>query len=896
MAAALQVVLWTRSARADDPFGRCEQELASHPETYEASLCFYKAAAGSQRWGLGREHLRRLRRAHPDVHWPTLCLGYIEYNQGGSGTEDLFQAAAEGFAAQGVAKGEVLARLNLGTYLVNGPGKVAEAAEQIRRATAVAEASGDRELQARALVGTAQLMEHSGTDLESAYRVLRQVESLRDVPPGVRNPALHLLGNMAHQLGRYDEAIQHYRELARLLGDASPSQELAAALYSIANSMLDKRLELPTPGAREEILAAAERALHAGIESGNALYEAVSRALVARLLASDPGQRDVARQHLDRCLELARRSLQPQRQSECLWYLSELEADRDPVAAAGYVARAIEIADQGADRWFVPFAWRYRTELEFRAGPRDQAVADGLRLLDVIETFRELQVGEGGRAGVLSRWAGDYYRVSGELLRGGGGGPSRHELELGFQVAERLRARVLLDRIATVRAGTAPPADPSAARERQETLEAISQVHRQLLRPEVKSGERDEALRRLEVLESREADLRDQLARSSHSHAAPSPRTFARLEDVQRLLAGDEALLSFQVGLWRDMFGAFEGGAWLLVVTRDDVRAHRIPDRVELEAMVPTFTGLFAARDGREGAPAAALYQRLLSAALEELPAQVTRLVIIPDGRLHQLPFPALRVPPSSQPLGLRYALSVVPSATIWASWRRGATKRAPKTVWAFADPVVGPDSRARTSAAAERSWLSGSGAPLGPLPHARQEGERLVRTLGGEHVLLIGADASEHALKAGHPGSFAILHLAAHAVIDDEHPERSAVLLAPGDDSEDGLLQPREISELDLEGRIVVLSGCRTASGKVIQGEGVLSLARAFFEAGATAVIGSLWPLRDDEAEMFFGQLYTRLGQGERLDRAVQLAQKYAVDHGAPSAAWAGIVLLGDG
>jgi CHAT domain-containing protein len=896
VAAALSVVLWTRSARADDPFERCEEEFARQPATYESSLCFYKAAAGSQRWDLGREHLRRLRRAHPDVHWPTLCLGYLEYNQGGSGTEGLFQAAAEGFAAQGVAKGEVLARLNLGTYLVNGPGTVAEAAEQIRRATVVAEASGDRELQARALVGTAQLMEHSGTELESAYRLLRRVESLPDVPPRVRNTALHLLGNMAHQLGRHDEAIQHYGELARLLGDATPSQDLAAALYSIANSMLEKRLELPTPGAREEILAAAERALRASSESGNALIEAVSRALVARLLASDPGQRDAARQHLDRCLELAKGSLQPQRQSECLWYLSELEADRDPVAAAGYVARAIEIADQGADRWFVPFAWRHRTALAFRAGPRDQAVADGLRLLDVIETFRELQVGGGGRAGVLSRWAGDYYRVSGELLRGDRGVSSRREVELAFLVAERLRARVLLDRISTLRDEASPSADPSAARERQETLEAISQVHRQLLRPEVKSGERDEALRRLELLESREVGLRDQIARASQSRATPSPRTFARLEEVQRLLAADEAVLSFQVGLRRDVFGAFEGGAWVLVVTRDHVRAHPIPDRVELEGMVPAFAGLFAARDGREGAPAAALYQHLLATALEELPARVTRLVIIPDGRLHQLPFPALRVPPSNQPLGLRYALSVVPSATIWASWRRTATTRAEKTVWALADPVLGPDSRARPTASEERSWLAGAAPPLGALPHAREEGERLVTTLGGEHVLMVGADASEHALKAGRPGSFAILHLAAHAVIDDEHPERSAVLLAPGDHSEDGLLQPREISDLDLEGRIVVLSGCRTASGKVVQGEGVLSLARAFFEAGATAVVGSLWPLRDDEAEVFFGHFYTRLGQGERLDRAVQLAQEHAVEQGAPSAAWAGLVLLGDG
>ena len=74
-----------------------------------------------------------------------------------------------------------------------------------------------------------------------------------------------------------------------------------------------------------------------------------------------------------------------------------------------------------------------------------------------------------------------------------------------------------------------------------------------------------------------------------------------------------------------------------------------------------------------------------------------------------------------------------------------------------------------------------------------------------------------------------------------------------PGPTSEDGLLQTREIEGLDLEGRIVVLSACQTASGAILGGEGVLSLARAFFEAGAHAVIGSRWPIRDEDAASLF-------------------------------------------
>ena len=93
-------------------------------------------------------------------------------------------------------------------------------------------------------------------------------------------------------------------------------------------------------------------------------------------------------------------------------------------------------------------------------------------------------------------------------------------------------------------------------------------------------------------------------------------------------------------------------------------------------------------------------------------------------------------------------------------------------------------------------------------------------------------------------------------------------MLLSAGADNEDGLLQAREIEGLDLEGRIVVLSACQTVSGAVLSGEGVLSLARAFFEAGAQAVIGSRWPIRDEDAAWFFDAFYRGSAKGRRCRR----------------------------
>ena len=94
---------------------------------------------------------------------------------------------------------------------------------------------------------------------------------------------------------------------------------------------------------------------------------------------------------------------------------------------------------------------------------------------------------------------------------------------------------------------------------------------------------------------------------------------------------------------------------------------------------------------------------------------------------------------------------------------------------------------------------------------------------------------------------------------------------------------------------RIISISG-QTATGAVLSGEGVLSLARAFFSAGATTVIGSRWPIRDDDAAALFDSFYRSLGQGATLADALKRAKAEAITANRPAAAWASLVLLGDG
>jgi hypothetical protein len=536
-----------------------------------------------------------------------------------------------------------------------------------------------------------------------------------------------------------------------------------------------------------------------------------------------------------------------------------------------------------------------RGEARWRSGPRPEAVADSLAALDAVEAMRNLQPDTQVRARAFARWAAPYTRLAGHLLAGHlrteGQSPSPADLELAFHVTERRRARVLLDGLDAAQATGAAAAGGETARRRNEVLGAIASVQRRLLTPALDASTRRRLAEDLARLEREEEGLRDALARADARFAIPPPSRVAALPLVQAALGADEALIAYQVA---PLVSAaddelFEGGSWAFAITRSDVRAVPL-DAAPLEAL-PLFLGLFERRDGSEAAAAARVFGALVEPALAALPPGVRRLVVVPDGPLHHVPLATLGGP-GQAPLGSRYELTQAPSATVWLRLRRaGSSSEAP--VLALADPAVAASA---PDAAPERAWSLDFGARLGPLPRARAESRFLVRTLGGGSVLLEGAEATESFLKSAPLRRYAVIHLAAHALVDDDRPLRSAVLLAPGAPGEDGLLQIREIAGLDLGGRVVVLAACRSAAGPVISGEGVLGLAQAFFQAGARAVVGSLWPLRDDEAERVFRSFYRGLARGESVASALASARRDAMAAGLPAAAWAGVVVLGDG
>jgi CHAT domain-containing protein len=277
------------------------------------------------------------------------------------------------------------------------------------------------------------------------------------------------------------------------------------------------------------------------------------------------------------------------------------------------------------------------------------------------------------------------------------------------------------------------------------------------------------------------------------------------------------------------------------------------------------------------------------------------RLIIIPDGMLAYIPFDILLTEPVESNdynfgklsyLVNKHPLSYAYSATLLFQSNLHKV-RAGKGLLAFApsDPeTIGNEINPVRDISLDR-------AKLKPLAGSAKEVRSIIKIVGGD--LRIGDEASEHSFK-DLSSKYRILHLAAHAFIDENDPMNSTLVFSPNNEGEeDGLLNVFEIYNLDLNASMVVLSACNTGYGKHKRGEGIMSLARAFFYAGVPDVVMTLWPVGDESCGKLMTHFYQNLARGASKDAALRNAKLSFLKEADPITQhpfyWAGYIVVGD-
>jgi CHAT domain-containing protein/tetratricopeptide (TPR) repeat protein len=479
------------------------------------------------------------------------------------------------------------------------------------------------------------------------------------------------------------------------------------------------------------------------------------------------------------------------------------------------------------------------------------------------------------------------------------------QVEEAYVIAEEAKARTMLNRI------RARQVKPPAADSKQEALMSehsrqIARLRPQLLDPSA-SPERRASLQR--QIEDEEIKLREIQSADDIAHAVEHmvhTQPIKPDEMIKKMARDQMALAEFSLG---------EEHSFLWLFTPDKFFHATLPPKRQIEKAVTDYLDLLSNHPNplyidRDLVKLKTQGESLFDTLFGSLAAQVEsnpRLIVVPDGLLHYLPFETLSH--KGRYLIQDHTISYNPSAGMLALWQDAESQTADNgqmELLAIGDPDFEPEARVGgtkelASRLKDRARRASAvrGGQLTSLPRTRDEIRHIAGLFpAGRRKVLLGKQGTEAALKREPLRRYRRLHFATHSQINEKSPWRSAVVLTPDEDGEeDGLLEAHEIMRLDLDCDLVVVSACQTGRGQLLSGEGIVGLSRAFLRAGARQVVVSLWNVSDGATSQLMKDFYDRLTGGLSNVAALRRAKLDMLDGGKETRHpyyWSSFVLVG--
>ena len=311
---------------------------------------------------------------------------------------------------------------------------------------------------------------------------------------------------------------------------------------------------------------------------------------------------------------------------------------------------------------------------------------------------------------------------------------------------------------------------------------------------------------------------------------------------LQQTLDEHTALLSYHLS---------NDNILLLLITDNRFEYFRLPVTDSFIRQVETLKRSLSAMSNADydGSPTAkALYTTLVK-PVEKSIRGIDRLIIVPDDELHYLPFEAMQ-DERQHYLVERFSIQYLYSTALFDHENNLESNESILAMAPFTSIEIHDTM----------------GNDLTRLPSSKEE----IDHLKGKILLDSAATKSAFLSMASQYG---ILHLATHAQANNEDPLRSYIAFYPG--GGEFKLYAAEIYNLDLRSvRLVLLSACETGAGRLVKGEGILSLSRAFAYAGCSNVITSLWKAQDRTTAYITQRLHHYLENGYTRDHALRQAK----------------------
>ncbi|HEX3526724.1 MAG TPA: CHAT domain-containing tetratricopeptide repeat protein, partial [Thermoanaerobaculia bacterium] len=801
---------------------------------------------------------------------------------------DVFQQAGE----QGFQKANVLHNL---AAIYIGLGEPDAALASNRQVLDLQRALGDRRGEARTLNNLGVLygdLGEFGQALEAytpALALFRQsgdrlweASTLHN-----RGVAYYGLGDFQRALADFEQALAIRREggdrrgevLTEIsighvrvrLGETGPALDLARRAAGVASAAADRRGEMLAR------LLLAKASLAAG-EPAAALGE-LARAL------------DLARLLEDRFDEAAIRQLTGEA------YL----ALRQPEKAAQALGEAVDLARAVKNQARLIEALTALARAERRLDHPAEARSRVDEALRLIETSRTTETDPDLRASFLAAQRAAFELAIDLLMDLDRQQPGHGFAADALAVSERAHARSLLDLLQEARADVREGVDPRL-RDRERGL---------LVRLNAKAGQQADLLSRPATAERRRAaegeiqavlaeleQTEGEIRKSSPRYAALTQPPLATGAEIRGLLDGGSLLIEYSLG---------EERSFLWAIDQSTVTGFELPPRARIETAARAVYDRLAVLAPENGAlekAAARLSRMLLGPVAEKLGKR--RLILVADGELQYIPFGMLPVSGDhGSPLLVRHEIVNAPSASTVALERQLARRSvASGAVAVLADPVFGSDDpriAPRIASHAAPRTASRGGSFL-RLPWTRREADAIAAVAPADRSFFaLGFQASRATALSPKLSGYRIVHFATHGVIDSRTPALSGLMLSRvGERGQplEGFLGLRDIYNLRLGAELVVLSGCETALGKEVRGEGLVGLTQGFLYSGARQVMASLWRIEDQATAELMSRFYRSLLVDGRPPaaalRQAQLAIRADKRWRSPYY-WSGFVLQGD-
>lgn len=840
---------------------------------------------------------------------------------------------------------ELLKKANDAVYVT---GQLKEAEEESRQALDLSQRLGDKPRTLRAIIalGTAcgyQFHWTEGLELNrQAIQLARELGDKKALTRSINNAATAL-----RYMGRSDEALNSYYQTVALARDGGDLQMEWTALRNIGALYYET-------GESDRSEAPLKEALRIAREMKNKVLESVSLDTL--------GLSEMDREHYPAALDYYQQSLdlKPENPLVMAEVLNNMGITHELM---GESKKAVEIlqealkTQEASGNGANPIMLSNLGDSQLSLGQFADALASEERALALIrqsggmaqsEWYCEKRIGKVQHAMGHNEEALSHYRISiddlerirpGVLATESGRATVNRSHEVfteaadllidmhreaeALEVAERGRARGLLDLLAESQVGLADEMTPEQRQREEGILGRIAAAQKQLWKekvsPEEEKKQKAELASAEEALEVFHLEVRRVNPRYA-SIRYPDPITVSRIQ--KDLLDANTVLVEFLLG---------EKRSFVWAISKNNVAAAILAPRKEIEEQIASYQKLLTQRASvltlsqskvEINSAGAKLYGSLLQ-PVERAFASSRTLVIVPDGALDYLPFEALVANSPQEPSGNKrpsylvekFAIVYGPSASTLSTIQgiNRETAVPPKMLLAFGDPVIAGATERKTAAADLTRSVSSSptaisddymerGFSFSRLPYTREEVLGISKLYpAAQRQVYLGDQAREEAVKNEKLDQFRYIHFASHGFIDESKPGRSGILLSHDPhSSEDGILQMGEIMRLKMNADLVTLSACSSGLGKLVSGEGILGLTRAFLYSGARNVTVSLWNVNDsatsDLMKAFYGNLNRGLPKGEAL-RAAKLALLHSRNASWHHPYfWAPFILVGEG